>query len=342
MLIVRMAQQQDLPALEQLAQSSGGGLTTLPLDRDVLARKLQRAHITCTRLQRNDEGLFLLVLEDTATGTVVGVSGVETAVGLSQPWYTYSVGLIVHASSELNIYHRFPTLFLTNDHTGCSELCSLYLHPGYRQHQAGALLSKARFLLMAQHRELFADKTIAELRGVVNEQGQSPFWESLGRHFFDMDFSDADYLSAVSNKQFIAELMPRYPFYAHLLPQAAQDVIGREHRDTAPARRMLEREGFRYDGYVDIFDAGPTVETATGQIRALRDSVLLLPAELKQRAHGRWLVANPARQEFRCTLFDPAGQDGYCADLPSLWQALQLAPDQPARAVALFSPLQSE
>jgi len=336
MLIVRIAHPEDLPALEALAHSSGGGLTTLPLDREVLARKLQRADIAFRTLQHNGEGLFLFVLEDTDSGTVVGISGIETAVGLSQPWYTYSVGLIVHASTELNIHHRYPTLFLTNDHTGCSELCSLFLHPDYRRHQAGALLSKARFLFMAQQRNLFANKTIAELRGVINRQGVSPFWESLGRHFFDMDLSDADYLSAVSNKQFTAELMPRYPFYTHLLPADAQAVIGCEHRDTTPARRMLEQEGFRYEGYVDIFDAGPTVETYTDQIRALQDSRLLLPAELQQRAHARWLVANPARQQFRCTLYDPAGKDGYCADVTALWQTLQLAPDQPARAVALY------
>lgn len=336
MLIVRTAHPEDLPALEALAHSSGGGLTTLPLDREVLARKLQRADIAFRTLQHCGEGLFLFVLEDTRSGKVVGVSGIETAVGLTQPWYTYSVGLIVHASTELNIYHRYPTLFLTNDHTGCSELCSLFLHPDYRRFQAGALLSKARFLFMAQQRNLFADKTIAELRGVINRQGVSPFWESLGRHFFEMDFSDADYLSAVSNKQFIAELMPRYPFYTHLLPQDAQAVIGCEHRDTTPARRMLEQEGFRYEGYVDIFDAGPTVETYTDQIRALQDSRLLLPAELQQRAQARWLVANPARQQFRCTLYDPAGKDGYCDDVTTLWQWLQLAPDQPARAVALY------
>ncbi|MEZ5509546.1 MAG: arginine N-succinyltransferase [Gammaproteobacteria bacterium] len=336
MLIVRIAHPEDLPALEALAHSSGGGLTTLPLDREVLARKLQRADTTWRTLQGNDDGLFLFVLEDVRSGKVVGVSGIETAVGLTQPWYTYSVGLIVHASTELNIHHRYPTLFLTNDHTGCSELCSLFLHPDYRRFQAGALLSKARFLFMAQQRNLFADKTIAELRGVINRQGVSPFWESLGRHFFEMDFSDADYLSAVSNKQFIAELMPRYPFYTHLLPADAQAVIGCEHRDTTPARRMLEQEGFRYEGYVDIFDAGPTVETYTDQIRALQDSRLLLPAELQQCAQARWLVANPARQQFRCTLYDPAGKNDYCDDVMLVWQALQLAPDQPARAVALY------
>lgn len=335
MLIVRMAQLQDLPALVRLAHTSGGGLTTLPQDEDVLARKLQRAEHTRTTLQHNDDGLFLFVLEDTAANRIVGVSGIETAVGLNQPWYTYSVGTIVHASSELNIYHRFPTLFLTNDHTGCSELCSLYLHPDYRRHQAGSLLSKARFLFMAQRREVFAEKTIAELRGVINERGVSPFWEGLGRHFFDMDFSDADYLSAVSNKQFIAELMPRYPFYTNLLPVGAQRVIGCEHRDTTPARRMLEQEGFRYEGYVDIFDAGPTVETYTDQIRALRANEMRAAADMPTRVHP-WLVSNVSATDFRCSLLAPRASDWYVDSAAALWHELQLEPLDAARVVALY------
>ncbi len=336
MLIVRMAQLQDLPALVALAQTSGGGLTTLPLDETVLARKLQRAEDTRLYLQQQGEGLFLLVMEDTDSGAIVGVSGVETAVGLHQPWYTYSVGIIVHASSELKIYHRFPTLFLTNDHTGCSELCSLYLHPDYRKHQAGALLSKARFLFMAQYRELFADKTIAELRGVINAQGVSPFWEGLGRHFFDMDFSDADYLSAVSNKQFIAELMPRYPFYTHLLPAEAQAVIGREHRDTAPARHMLEQEGFSYEGYVDIFDAGPTVETYTDQIRAVQDSDLWLQHHVPAQRQQPLLISNTLRTEFRCTLLTGNASAWYSNQTAKVWQALRLADSESARVVTLY------
>jgi arginine N-succinyltransferase len=33
------------------------------------------------------------------------------------------------------------------------------------------------------------------MRGISDEQGHSPFWESLGRHFFKMEFSQADYLT---------------------------------------------------------------------------------------------------------------------------------------------------
>ena len=61
--------------------------------------------------------------------------------------------------------------------------------------------------------------------------------------------------------------MPRHPVYVNLLPPSARDAIGAVHADTAPARAMLEQEGFRYEGYVDIFDAGPTVECVPRQHR---------------------------------------------------------------------------
>ncbi len=201
------------------------------------------------------------------------------------------------------------------------------------------MLSKARFLFIAQHRELFAEKTIAELRGVINAQGQSPFWEGLGRHFFDMDFSAADYLSAVSNKQFIAELMPRYPFYTHLLPQDAQAVIGCEHHDTAPARHMLEQEGFRYEGYVDIFDAGPTVESYTSRIRAVRRSQLQDMTQISAQREQPLLAANTSRTDFRCTLLGVVASDWYPHQCEPLWPALRLANDEPARVVPLYPDL---
>ncbi len=54
--------------------------------------------------------------------------------------------------------------------------------------------------------------------------------------------------------------MPKHPIDTHFLSQEAQDVIGQVHPQTAPARAVLEKEGFRYRNYIDIFDGGPTLE----------------------------------------------------------------------------------
>lgn len=340
MLVTRLAQHQDLQAIVALAQTSGGGLTNLPPDEATLSQKLARAVHTHENLSEHDDGLFWFVLEDTATGNIVGLSGLEAAIGLDQACYTYRVSTIVHASKTLNVYHQFPTLFLTSDHSGCSELCSLYLHPQYRHSKAGALLSKCRFLFIAQYPELFADKLIAELRGYLDAAGSSPFWEGLGRYFFDMDFSQADYLTALNQKQFIAELMPRYPFYTRFLPASARDVIGRVHDETLPAMKLLEHEGFRYEGCVDIFDAGPTLECYVDRVRAIRDSYMASALQVEALDGYPLLVCNPDRLDFRCSLLMPQVDEAvsrgcYPQDTAALWALLALDDGDKARCIVL-------
>ncbi len=83
-------------------------------------------------------------------GRVVGISAIAGAVGLREPWYNFRVGLTVSASQELNIYREIPTLFLANDLTGNSELCSLFLHADYRNGLNGRMLAKARMLFIAE------------------------------------------------------------------------------------------------------------------------------------------------------------------------------------------------
>jgi len=141
---------------------------------------------------------------------------------------------------------------------------------------------------------------IAEMRGVVDDKGHSPFWEAVGRHFFDVEFPDADYLSMV-DKRFIADLMPKHPIYIPLLPKEAQEVIGKVHEQTIPAMRMLEGEGFKFAGMVDIFEAGPVVTCARDEIRTVRSSVRAKVAEITDEAlNGEdWLIAN-ARLDYRC------------------------------------------
>lgn len=263
-MIVRPVRSSDLPALIDLARSTGTGLTTLPANEERLAHRVGWAEKTFRGEAGRGDADYLFVLEDD-DGRVVGISAIAGAVGLREPWYNFRVGLTVSASQELNIYREIPTLFLANDLTGNSELCSLFLHADYRSGLNGRMLSKARMLFIAEFPQLFGNKIIAEMRGVSDEAGRSPFWESLGRHFFKMEFSQADYLTGVGNKAFIAELMPKFPLYTCFLSPDARNVIGQVHPDTEPALAMLKSEGFSYQGYVDIFDAGPAIECETGR-----------------------------------------------------------------------------
>jgi arginine N-succinyltransferase len=337
---VRPIAKQDLAALVELARGAGVGVTTLPPDEARLARRIETSADAFAGRLEPARANYLFALEDPATGRLAGTSGVAAAVGLDEPWYNYRVGTLVTTSREIGVHRQMQTLFLTNDLTGASELCSLFLHPDYRRDANGALLSKARFLYLAEFPERFTAKVIAELRGVADADGRSPFWESLGRHFFDMEFSRADYLSGVGNKSFIAELMPQHPVYTSLLSSEARAAIGEVHESTRPARALLEAEGFTYQGYVDIFDAGPAVECALAAIRAVRDSVVCEAAAGGPGEGPLHLVSNRDERAFRVVLargfVDGAGRFALAGEaLAALGRApgasLRVVPVQPAR-----------
>ncbi|MCZ4323273.1 arginine succinyltransferase [Pseudomonas sp. 8BK] len=334
-MIVRPVRSADLPALFQLARSTGAGLTTLPANEERLAHRVGWAEKTFRGEAARADADYLFVLEDD-NGEVVGISAVAGAVGLREPWYNYRVGLTVSASQELNIHRQVPTLFLANDLTGNSELCSLFLRSDQRSGLNGRLLSKARFLFIAEFRELFGDKVIAEMRGMSDEQGRSPFWESLGRHFFKMEFCQADYLTGVGNKAFIAELMPKFPLYTCFLSEDARNIIGRVHPDTEPALAMLKGEGFSYQGYVDIFDAGPAIEAETAKIRAVQDSqVLVLAVGTPGDDAPQFLIHNRKREDCRITAAPARLAAGTLVVDAQTAKRLRLSAGDQVRAVAV-------
>ena len=326
----------DHAALVDLARGAGVGVTTLQPNEERLGRRIEVSVESFEGRLDKAHANYLFALEDTVSGRLVGTSGIAAAVGLDEPWYNYRVGTAVYCSREIGVYRQLQTLFLTNDLTSASELCSLFLHPEYRRSGNGSLLSKARLLYLAEFRDLFSSKVIAELRGVSDDQGRSPFWESLGRHFFRMDFSRADYLSGVGNKSFIAELMPQHPVYTAFLSEAAREVIGEVHPSSHSARAMLESEGFSYQGYVDIFDAGPAVEAPTAGIRAVRDSVTCEAVATDKAEGNLYLVSNRRPHDFRAVLAHSAlTPDGRFALVGENLDALEIAAGDSVRVVTL-------
>lgn len=302
MMVVRPIQADDYAALRELGSLTGPGFTSLQDNDEQVAAKVANGVAAFESEETFQEALYLFVMEETETGEVVGICGIEGAVGLAEPWYNYRVGTLVHASRELKVYNQISTLTITNDHTGYSELCTLFLKPEARHGKNGSLLSKSRFMFMAEFPQRFSEHLIAEMRGYSDENGVSPFWEGLGRHFFTLDFTEADRRSAM-NKVFIAELMPKNTIYTNLLPQAAQDAIGQTHEATTPARRLLENEGMRYTGYVDIFDGGPTLEARINDIRAVQESQYVkvhidpIPSEGEP-----YLISTMSFEHFRCCM----------------------------------------
>ncbi|HET8880826.1 MAG TPA: arginine N-succinyltransferase, partial [Solimonas sp.] len=130
----------DLDALLELARTAGTGFTSLPPVREVLAKKIARSQASFSvAAERPGPERYMFVLED-GGGDVLGCCAIEAACGLDEPFYNYHVGLTVQASPALKVYKRLPTLYLSNDLTGTSMLCSLYLRKDARRGGNGALL----------------------------------------------------------------------------------------------------------------------------------------------------------------------------------------------------------
>jgi arginine N-succinyltransferase len=314
MKIIRSIKASDYQTLYEIAKESGIGFTSLPVNEELLRRKITNAE-AAVQSTPTEPGMqsYLFVMEDTQTGEVVGTTGIEATVGLQDAFYHYHISKVVHASRELNIHNTVDILHFCNDYTGVSEICTLFLRENARKGLNGRFLSKVRFLFMAEHRELFADVVIAEMRGVSDDKGLSPFWAWLEENFFSMDFPTADYLTGIGNKVFIAELMPKYPIYVNLLSKAAQDCIGKVHEKTKPALCLLEQEGFKCRGYVDIFDAGPTVEADVKNIatvQASRKASVIINDNLAQTDGETCFAINTSIPDFRACIAEIAYVDG--------------------------------
>ncbi len=268
---VRPARADDLPAILDLARLTGGGFTNLPPDEAALARRLDWSLASFARAQDVPHNeLYLLVLEQVATGRIAGTGMLFSRVGSDWPFYSYKICTLKQTSRELARNFSIQFLSLTSDFDGASEVGGLFLHPECRAGGLGRLLARARYLFIARHRARFGRRLIAELRGVMDEDGNSPFWDALGRQFFGLSFPEADEFNAIHGNQFIADLMPKHPIYTALLPEAARAAIGQPHAKGRAALAMLEAEGFRFDNYVDIFDGGPTVCAEIDQLKSVR------------------------------------------------------------------------
>lgn len=335
--VMRPSRLDDLGALTELAELSGPGFTSLPVDEPILTGRLEQSERAFHGRQKNLQyGKYLMMMEHLATGQVVGCSAVKAGTGIDQPFFNYRIITLAQASHAAgNLRFDMDALVLTNEYVGYTEVGTLFLKPDHRGGGAGRLAAQSRYLLMAAAPERFSDHVLAELRGVVDDTGVSPFWECLGRHFFRMDFAEADRLSAITDNQFIVDLMPRYPVYVDLLPAEAREVIGRCHSEGVGAYKLLQWEGFEFDRTVDIFDGGPLVAAQRRHIRTIQESRLVTveAGEVEGDKDARQgMLSSNRLPDFRVSLgkFVRRGDSGLVVS-PDVLEALHLKPGMPAR-----------
>jgi len=271
--LIRPANMGDLQPIYEMAKRTGGGFTNLPPDKKALSAKLERSAAGFDRVGDDvADDLYVFVLQNSLTGEVRGTCQIFGKVGQRWPFYSYRIGALTQHSVELERTFRADILNLSTDLEGTTEVGGLFLHPGERAGGLGMLIARSRYLFIRNHRQRFADRTIAELRGVIDEAGGSPFWDGVAGRFFGMSFQEADEFNAKFGNQFIADLMPKHPVYIAMLQESAKTVIGVPHPSGRAAMRMLENEGFAWENYIDIFDGGPSMTARTDQIRSIREA----------------------------------------------------------------------
>ena len=332
---LRAAHPRDLEPLYEMAKLTGGGFTNLPADRKALARKLERA---AAAYAREDDTIadeqFVLVLERPETGEVRGTCQLMTQVGQQWPFYSYRLNTLTQHSEELKRTVRAEMLSLVTDLEGSSEVGGLFLHPNERAGGLGLLLARSRYLFIAMHRARFADRILAELRGVLDERGGSPFWDGVAGRFFGMTFQEADYFNAINGNQFIADLMPKHPVYVAMLSDSARSAIGVPHPSGRAAMRMLEEEGFAHEGYIDIFDGGPTMTARTDAVRSIAGARCSTVIQTDSTTGERALLACGRLAGFRCCYgVCEAAEDGVVID-PAAAGLLGIGPGDEVWSVA--------
>ncbi|MBT4962767.1 MAG: arginine N-succinyltransferase [Francisellaceae bacterium] len=298
--LVRPVRANDFGQIWDLANEIGYGFTSFPKDNAFVEAKIQRAVNSFAGIEK-EEPLYLLVLEDISTGKMIGFSGIEAKIGKASPFYNFKINTVCQVCESLGKSIEHKTLHMVNNFQGASELVSLYLHPKFRGHRRGECLSRSRFMLMAMFAENFNEKVIAEIRGVSDKNGQSPFWDCICSKFFDIDFIEADLLSATTNKQFISDLLPREPIYIDLLKDEAANVIGVPHVESHRAMNLLEQEGFYFNDYIDIFDGGPVVQADLGNIKTVNATKQVVVSNIVNSVNEKMIVASH-QDEFALTL----------------------------------------
>lgn len=297
---IRPVRPEDFDQLREFARVTGGGMTNLPNDDKALRERLHRA-VSSFASGANEPGdeVYMMALEQ--DGRIMGTTGVFAAIGLKQGFINYKLIDEVHYSEEFNRTTRRTVLMPSHDFTGCAEVGMLFVAPHARKGGWGKLLARARYLFIAQKPSIIAEHICAELRGWRGENGEQPFWDSVGKHFFEMGFEEADLHNAANGNQFIQDLMPRHPVYTVFLSEAARACIGKPHPSAEPAYDMLIDEGFEWDNYIDIFDGGPLVDAKTSQIRTIRESRVKRVFAIGEAEGGEtMLMASGAVSSFRC------------------------------------------
>ncbi len=267
MHIIRPIEFRDEEAFLKLALSADPGILTLPRDPKRIKQKLADSVKAFSSIDVSEDNRYIFVLENVETHQIEGCSAILKCINQDNH---FKIEVVEHINRLLDF--AFPKQKLLTPQIikeNISEIGTLFLSKNCRKSGLGRLLSLSRFVFVSCFIERFEKEFMAEMRGVVDQTGQSPFWEGVGRHFCDVDFKTI--LAAYEADPEVAkELLPSHSIYWSFLAPEVQDVIGKTHPDTIPALKLLESQGFSQCDWIDTIDGGPRVRAKTAEIQIIK------------------------------------------------------------------------
>ena len=299
---IRPIRLDDFDAVFQMAHFAQDGMTNLPKDPSLLGDKLHKACESFASPSLSSS-LYLFVMEHIPTKMLLGISGIVSRAGDEIPLHYFRM----ESYSPKMVSEVYDVLHLDAMSYGPTEVCTLYIRPDCRGKGIGRFMSLHRFLFMAPHLSLFQPTVLAEMRGMSDRHGFSPFYAYVWENRFSMSFQEADTF-CVKHPEQIPELAPRSPIEVSLLSDWAQEVVGQPHSKTVPAYKLLEGQGFNFNRKVCLLDAGPILECNTqdvcviSQSKTTSDVCVVSDSEILE-LQGNWvMVSTGTVSDYRAVL----------------------------------------
>lgn len=297
-LLVRTIKKDDFNAILKIAKEVGGGFTSLPNDVSVIRQKIKTAELSFKEQLPFEDRFFFFVLEDVASKIVIGTAAIQASRAKPSVFYIYEF-------EDSNKKHG--VLNLKQKYNETSVFCTLYAAPNIHQKHSGRgkFISRSRCLFIAEFPNLFFDRFIAEMRAVLDENNESPFWNEIGRKAVGISYSAVNMKVEEQGYQSIVPQMPKQ-IDINILPNEVQQVLGKVNPKTEAALHILDQEGFLKQNDLDILDAGPIVTAEKEKLRSLKASrkLKIFKVEENMNTQGGQLmmIANTSLQDFKVSL----------------------------------------
>jgi len=265
----------DRSRIKVLSQNIGFGMTSVKSDECLIQRKIKRSEQSIAGQIPWRHRHYWFGLECLNTKQLVGWMGVSVQAddlffkkNIQNLDVSHMCGQTEHSEKAEIIY-----LKQSSQLKDCHLLGSLFLLPQYRAQGLGTFLSYARFLFLAAQKKYFKQPVIAEMRGVSDAGGISPFFESLIGKKIDCSFEQLDHYRAYYGYAALKKILPKYPVRVDHLSCTAQRALGQVHPETRMAKKLLLKQNFQQTDYYDILDGGPVLRARISEIPKIQEAV---------------------------------------------------------------------